>query len=248
MAASLAHPNILAIHDFGADQGITYVVMELLRGRTLREVLEDGQVPAATALRYGVEMALALTAAHECGVCHRDLKPENVFITDDGRVKIVDFGLAFVRRAEDVDAAVAPTTMGTLPGVVLGTPGYLAPEQLQGAADHRSDLFAVGVVLFELLSGHRAFAGPTVIDSLYATLHVDPPFDLMTDGACRPMSSRSSGCASPSGRKIAIRARRRWAARCRRRLTALRHTSPRVLRARPKRRPVTRLPCCRFGI
>jgi len=178
-AAALNHPNILAVHDIGQHDGSPYIVSELLDGETLRERLNGGALPGRKAVEYAVQIAHGLAAAHDKGITHRDLKPENVFVTSDGRVKILDFGLAKLTQAESplVGVSELPTTPpNTLPGVVLGTIGYMAPEQVRGlATDHRSDIFAFGAILYEMLSGHRAFRGDTTADTLSAILTKDPP-------------------------------------------------------------------------
>jgi serine/threonine protein kinase/Tol biopolymer transport system component len=178
-AAALNHPNILAVYDIGTHDGAPYIVSELLEGETLRERLTSASLPVRKAIEYAVQIAHGLAAAHEKGIVHRDLKPENIFVTADGRVKILDFGLAKLTQA---DAAVTrlsalPTTPpNTVPGIVLGTIGYMAPEQVRGLpADHRSDIFAFGSVLYEMLSGQRAFRGETTIDAMTAILKEDPP-------------------------------------------------------------------------
>ncbi|HMB81523.1 MAG TPA: protein kinase, partial [Vicinamibacterales bacterium] len=177
-AAALNHPNILALYDIGTHEGTPYLVTELLEGETLRETLSAGLVPVRKAIEYAVHIAHGLAAAHERGIVHRDLKPENVFVTDDGRVKILDFGLAKLTQPEPSLAGVTalPTTPpNTMAGVVLGTVGYMSPEQVRGlTADHRSDLFAFGVVLYEMLSGTRAFHGDTAMDAMTAILKDQP--------------------------------------------------------------------------
>jgi serine/threonine-protein kinase len=181
--AALNHPNILAIHDIGRDGDRPYIVMELLDGRTLREVLDAGALPVRKALTYGLEIAQGLAAAHDRGVSHRDLKPANVFVTNDGHVKIVDFGLAAVRRSLEPTAAATATMKvdpPTAPGTVLGTIGYMSPEQVRGEpADHRADVFALGCLLFEMLTGQRAFAEATAVETLHAILKQEPAFDLL---------------------------------------------------------------------
>ncbi|HEV8610309.1 MAG TPA: protein kinase [Thermoanaerobaculia bacterium] len=176
--AALSHPNILAIHDFGSDRGIAYAVAELLEGTTLRERLSSGALPPRKAIDYAVQAAQGLAAAHEKGIVHRDLKPENVFITDEGRVKILDFGLARVTRPEQRTGGETeePTAaVATEPGVVMGTVGYMSPEQVRGhTADHRSDIFSLGAVLYEMLSGKRAFHGVSAADTMSAVLNADP--------------------------------------------------------------------------
>src|SRR5215813_14145781 len=161
-AAALNHPNILSIFDIGDEQGAPYIVSELLEGQTLRERLRNGPLPSRKAIDYSLQVARGLAAAHEKGIVHRDLKPENLFITNDERVKILDFGLAKLTRPEspagDHDAPTAQ--VGTEPGVVIGTAGYMSPEQVRGQeTDHRSDIFAFGVILYEMLTGRRAFRG-----------------------------------------------------------------------------------------
>ena len=176
---ALSHPNILAIHDFGREGDVTYAVMELLEGQTLRDRLNRGALPMREAIPLGVQLAEGLAAAHGKGLVHRDLKPENLFLLPDGRVKILDFGLAkLVGRPLSPDqAADASTVTGaTRAGVVLGTVGYMAPEQVRGqATDHRADIFALGCVLHEMLSGERAFRGDTPVDTLSAILSQEPP-------------------------------------------------------------------------
>jgi TolB-like protein/Flp pilus assembly protein TadD len=171
--ARLSHPNILAIHDFGEDQGITYAITELLEGETLRERLARGPLPWREATEITASIADGLASAHDHGVVHRDLKPENLFLTSDGRVKVLDFGLARLELPEAAPLSSAPTE--TAPGRVLGTVGYMAPEQARGRpADHRSDLFALGCLLYEMLSGERAFVGETCADVLAAILGREP--------------------------------------------------------------------------
>jgi serine/threonine-protein kinase len=175
--AALSHPNILAIHDFGTDRGIAYVVAELLEGATLRERLVSGALPPRKAIECAVQAAHGLAAAHEKGIVHRDLKPENMFVTSDGRVKLLDFGLARVTRGDLPNRETeAPTAaVATEPGVVMGTVGYMSPEQVRGQpADHRSDIFSLGAVLYEMLSGKRAFHGASTADTMSAVLNAEP--------------------------------------------------------------------------
>ena len=203
--AALSHPNILAIHDFGREGGVAYAVMELLEGETLRERLDGGPIPQRKALDYALQIAQGLAAAHERGVVHRDLKPQNLFVTRGGLVKILDFGLAARRpvsgrpldtaggepaaasrrpldAAEREQAAVEqhPTAKNdsealTREGTILGTVGYMSPEQVRGApADHRSDIFSLGVVLYEMLAGERAFRRESDVETMMAILRDDP--------------------------------------------------------------------------
>ncbi|HVH26068.1 MAG TPA: protein kinase [Vicinamibacterales bacterium] len=177
-SAALNHPNILAIYDIGQHDAAPYIVSELLEGDTLRERLRAGAPPVRKAVEYAVQIARGLAAAHDKGIVHRDLKPENLFVTADGRVKILDFGLAKLTQTEPALAALSalPTSPpNTTPGVVLGTLGYMAPEQVRGLpADHRSDIFAFGAVFYEMLCGQRAFHGNTTADTMTAILKEDP--------------------------------------------------------------------------
>src|SRR5271163_3298671 len=149
--ATLNHPNILAIHDIGKYEGSPFLVSELLEGETLRSVLERGALPQRKTIDYGVQISQGLAAAHEKGIVHRDLKPENVFVTKDGRIKILDFGLAKLAQTAGSDD-VTLTSSNTAPGMVMGTASYMAPEQVRGdIADARTDIFAFGAVLYEML-------------------------------------------------------------------------------------------------
>ena len=176
-AAALNHPNILSIFDIGEQQGAPYVVSELLEGETLRERLRNGPVSARKAIDYALQVARGLAAAHEKGIVHRDLKPENIFVTNDGRVKILDFGLAKLTRPEAAGGDDAPTVHAvTEPGLIMGTVGYMSPEQVRGqAADPRSDLFSFGAILYEMISGKRAFHGETSADTMSAILKEETP-------------------------------------------------------------------------
>ena len=175
--AALDHPNILSIHDFGEHDGSPYIVTEFLDGETLRERVRTGALPVRKATEYAEQMGRGLAAAHEKGIVHRDLKPENVFLTRDGRVKILDFGLAKLARPDGAAPSEAATIAAgqTEPGMVMGTVGYMSPEQVKGlAADHRSDLFSFGAILYEMLSGKRAFQGDTSAETMTAILKQDP--------------------------------------------------------------------------
>ena len=176
-AAALNHPNILSIFDIGDERGAPYVVSELLEGETLRDRLRNGALTSRKAIDYAQQIASGLAAAHEKGIVHRDLKPENLFITNDGRAKILDFGLAKVTRPDTDSSGDAPTMqVGTEAGTVMGTAGYMAPEQVRGKpADPRSDIFAFGAILYEMLSGKRAFHGDSAVDTMSAILKEEPP-------------------------------------------------------------------------
>src|SRR5664280_2311020 len=176
--AALSHPNILSIFDFGTQDGVSYAVMELLEGETLRGKLDAGPIPQRQAVDYALQIAKGLSAAHEKGIVHRDLKPENLFVSKDGHLKILDFGLA--KRVEQVPPGKetsAPTASGhTQPGTVMGTAGYMSPEQVRGLpVDHRSDIFSFGAILYELLSGKRAFKRDTAADAMAAIMKEEPP-------------------------------------------------------------------------
>ena len=179
-AGILNHPNITAVYDIGtnASDGAPYVVQELLDGETLRATLAGGRVAQRKAIDYASQIAHGLAAAHEKGIVHRDLKPENLFVTREGRVKILDFGLAKLTQTEGSvsEATSLPTeTRGTEPGVVLGTLGYMSPEQVRGRpTDARSDIFSFGAILYEMLSGKRAFHGDSAADTMSAILREDP--------------------------------------------------------------------------
>ncbi len=175
-AAALNHPNILAVFQMGTFEGAPYLVSELLEGETLREQLRRRRIPVRKAVDYGVQIARGLSAAHEKGVVHRDLKPENLFVTKDVRVKILDFGLAKLSQPQGSEHSM-PTIGGeTEPGAVMGTVGYMSPEQVRGqTADHRADIFAFGAILYEMLAGKRAFQKPTAADTQSAILNEDPP-------------------------------------------------------------------------
>lgn len=193
--AALSHPNILALHDIGREPGaegdITFAVMELLDGKTLREVLGNGALPARKAIDYGRQIADGLAAAHDRGIVHRDLKPENIFITAAGRVKLLDFGLALVESPTPSSADTVLAQVDTTPGTILGTIGYMAPEQVRGqVVDSRADIFAFGAVLYEMLGGKRAFAGATPADTMSAILNTDPEELVPPSGGSQPAMDR----------------------------------------------------------
>ena len=177
-AAALNHPNILAIYDIGEWQGAPYIVSELLLGDTLRERLKNGALPARKLVDYALQVTRGLAAAHDKGIVHRDLKPENIFITEDGRAKILDFGLAKLTQPDQGDSSsdAATVQVQTDAGLVMGTAGYMSPEQVRGkVADQRSDLFSFGAILYEMVSGKRAFHGDSPADTMSAILKDEPP-------------------------------------------------------------------------
>ena len=184
--AALDHPHILSIHDVGTENGTAYVVFELLEGETLRQRLERGALPTRKAVELAVQICRGLAAAHARGIIHRDLKPENLFLTRDGRLKILDFGLAKLKETPEREEELKQvrTHTATEQGMLLGTVGYMSPEQARGKpADARSDLFAVGAIVYEMLSGRRAFEGATPADLLSAILTSEPPEIVRQNGA-----------------------------------------------------------------
>jgi serine/threonine protein kinase len=176
-AAALNHPNIVAIYDVGFNDGSPYIVCELLEGETLRKRLTEGALPVRLAVNYALQIVQGLIAAHDRRIVHRDLKPENLFVTTDGRVKILDFGVAKLQPApEDIERSVEELTTVTKSGAVVGTVAYMSPEQLRGkTVDHRSDIFSVGAILYEMLTGRRAFRGETEVDTITSVLLENPP-------------------------------------------------------------------------
>ena len=173
-AGALNHPNVLTVYDVGEYRGAPFIVSEHLEGESLRRRLREGAVSPAETLAIGALVAAGLEAAHSRGIVHRDLKPDNIFLTSDGGVKILDFGLAKL-YAPDGDHALAGGRL-TLTGVIVGTAGYMAPEQARGQpVDQRADLFALGATLYEMLAGRRAFAGASTVEALHAILSTDPP-------------------------------------------------------------------------
>ncbi len=175
---ALNHPNIVAIYDVGQHEGIPYIVTELLEGGTLRQRLRDRDLTVRRAVEYGIQIAEGLAAAHSKDIIHRDLKPENIFVTADGHVKILDFGLAKLRQPVSGPAASEQVTeaVETEAGAIVGTLGYMSPEQLHGKpADHRSDIFAFGALMYEMMAGRRAFAGDSKANIVAAILRDEPP-------------------------------------------------------------------------
>jgi serine/threonine protein kinase len=193
-AGALNHPNILSIYHIGTHQGAPYIVSELLEGETLRDRLAGGALPQRKATDYALQIAKGLAAAHEKGIVHRDIKPDNIFITDDGRVKILDFGLAKLTAGVDgveSQTEVPTRKVNTDPGTVMGTMGYMSPEQLKGKyVDHRSDIFSFGAILYEMLSGKRAFRGDSMAETMSAILREDPPDLSATNKTISPALER----------------------------------------------------------
>src|SRR5262245_23256445 len=191
--SALNHPNIMTIYDIGAHEGAPFIVAELLEGEELREQLEAGTLPARKALDYAQQITQGLAAAHAKGIVHRDLKPENLFVTKDGRVKILDFGLAKLKPTQPgvVDTDALTQKRLTDPGVVMGTVGYMSPEQVRGQeTDQRSDIFAFGVILYEMLSGQRPFRGASAIEVMNAILKEEPPELCETNTKISPQIER----------------------------------------------------------
>src|SRR6266581_638189 len=177
--SALNHPNILAVYDVGTHDGAPYVVSELLEGETLRQRTGGATLAQRRVIDYALQIAHGLAAAHDKGIVHRDLKPENIFITRDSRVKILDFGLAKLIGAADTDlsqTSIPTRRVDTDPGKVMGTVGYMSPEQVKGrTVDHHSDIFSFGAILYEMLSGRRAFHGESAAETMSAILKEDPP-------------------------------------------------------------------------
>jgi serine/threonine protein kinase len=191
-AAALNHPNILVVYQMGTFGGDPYLVSELLEGETLRERLKKGPLPLRKVIDYGVQIARGLAAAHEKGIVHRDLKPENLFVSRDGQVKILDFGLArMVSPKESQGGLNSSDPDATQAGIVLGTAGYMSPEQVRGkVADHRSDIFSFSAILYEMLTGKRAFQKQTSVETMTAILNEDPPWIAQSTASTPPALQR----------------------------------------------------------
>ncbi|MCA1850523.1 MAG: protein kinase, partial [Acidobacteria bacterium] len=194
-AGALNHPNILAVYDVGMHDGSPYVVSELLEGETLRELLDQQSLATRKAVDYAIQLAHGLAAAHDKGIVHRDLKPDNIFITTGDHVKILDFGLAkLVQPMTETDVPqtdIATRRVHTDPGTVMGTVGYMSPEQVRGSAvDHRSDIFSFGSILYEMLSGQRAFRRDTSAETMTAILKEEPPEFSQTNSTINPSLER----------------------------------------------------------
>ena len=192
-ASALNHPSIIVIHDIGTHDGAPYIVSELLEGETLRSRIGGTALGQRRAVDYALQIAQGLAAAHEKGIVHRDLKPENIFITKDGRIKILDFGVAKLTQPDrnQSQTDIPTRRVDTDPGVVIGTAGYMSPEQVRGkGVDHRSDIFSLGAILYELLSGRRAFQGESAADTMSAILKEDPPELTETNKTISPALER----------------------------------------------------------
>ena len=181
--ARLSHPNIVTVYDVGSHRGLPFVVSELLDGATLRERITGGALTLNAAVGHALDIARGLEAAHQLGVVHRDLKPENIFITRDNRVKLLDFGLAKVRGDAlacacgdcETNRCGHASSMSTAPGILVGTVGYASPEQVRGlSADHRADIFSLGIVIYEMLTGTLPFQGESAVETLHAILKAAP--------------------------------------------------------------------------
>src|SRR4029077_20804827 len=189
-AAALNHPNIVAIYDVGSAADSPYIVSELLQGKTLRERLTEGPISVTQATDFALQIARGLIAAHDRRIVHRDLKPENLFLTQDGRVKILDFGVAKLQPETGAELSADVATTVTKSGMVVGTVAYMSPEQLRGkAVDHRSDIFSAGAIFYELVAGRRAFRGETEVDTMTAVLREEPPEIELHEGSV-PQSLR----------------------------------------------------------
>jgi hypothetical protein len=183
LAGSLNHPNLVVVYDVGSEAGAPFLVTELLEGESLRHRLSRGRLPLRTALELGVQLAEGLAAAHARGIVHRDVKPENVFLSSGGRAKLLDFGIAKLTAPRSIegsrnllDTTLTPEGIGTRPGAVLGSPGYMSPEQVRGdPVDARTDIFSLGAVLYEMLAGSPPFPAKSFIESGHAILESEPP-------------------------------------------------------------------------
>lgn len=202
-AAALNHPNIVAVYDVGFNEGSPYIVCELLQGKTLRKRLAEGALPVRLAADYALQIVQGLIAAHDHRIIHRDLKPENLFVTTDGRVKILDFGVAKLQPSpEDSGRSVEELTTVTKSGAVVGTVAYMSPEQLRGKpVDHRSDIFGVGAILYEMLTGRRAFRGETEVDTITAVLRKILPRPIWSSLEYPHHSSKSCATAWRKSRR-----------------------------------------------
>jgi len=197
--AALNHPGIVTIHSVEEHQGLLFITMELVEGQTLAQYIPAAGMPLADLLKIAIPLADAVGTAHQRGIMHRDLKPANVMIGNDGRVKVLDFGLAKQQAEATVqdETALQPTAHATAEGKILGTVAYMSPEQAQGKpVDHRSDIFSLGVVLFEMATGQRPFKGDSSVSVLSSVLRDTPPSSAISSPNCRANWAASSGTAS----------------------------------------------------
>ena len=208
--STLNHPNLMALYDLGAQDGVHFLVSEFLEGQTLRERLQAGPLPQRRVNEYGLQIARGLAAAHEKGIVHRDLKPGNIFILPD-RVKVLDFGLSkqVVNRGGSADQTLTNVDRTSV-GTVLGTAGYMSPEQVRGEPiDHRSDIFSFGTVLYELVSGDRAFKGSSIVDVLSAVVR-DEPRPLQSSSAIARLVMRCLRKTQQAGLRHFIQRHAKW--------------------------------------
>ena len=190
-AGSLNHPNVLVVYDVGSHEGFPYVVTEFLQGEDLRRRLLEGPLHPSRAVELAIQIALGLAAAHERGIIHRDIKPENLFLMTAGRAKILDFGIAKLVRTENEEGTQTVVSDGTEPGRVLGTAGYMSPEQVRGhRVDYRSDIFSFGAVMYEMLSGRRAFQRDSLVETMGAILSEEPDSLLASNPSLSPALER----------------------------------------------------------
>ena len=174
-ASRLNHPNIVTIYDISEERGVGYIAMEYIAGKPLDQIIAEGALPLEDAMKYAAEIADALAAAHSAKIIHRDLKPANIVVTEDGRAKLLDFGLAKLSQPDVPGPDAETASLRTLSGTIMGTAAYMSPEQAEGRdLDARSDIFSFGLVLYEMLTGRRAFAGESWISTLAAILHKEP--------------------------------------------------------------------------
>ena len=206
LASALQHPHIVTIFDIGSAAGVDFIAMELVRGRTLDRVIPKHGLRVSEAVRYGIDIADALAAAHAAGIVHRDLKPSNLMVTEDGGIKVLDFGLATLTErstAASDDETRAADVVDTGEGTVLGTVAYMSPEQAEGKPlDARSDIFSFGAILYEMLCGRRPFSGDSGPATLAAVINLEPkPLGVMAPGIPEPLAKLVARClkkASPA--------------------------------------------------
>jgi serine/threonine protein kinase len=176
-ASALMHPNIVVLHDISSDGGMDFLVMEYVQGKTLKERIQSGALPAGELMLYGMQIASALVAAHAAGIIHRDIKPANIMITPEGQIKVLDFGLAKLTQVVDAETqADTLTALETTPGVIAGTVAYMSPEQTRAERlDARTDIFSLGSVLYEAATGRLPFQGPSTLAVMHAIAAEKPP-------------------------------------------------------------------------